>query len=170
LALRFPAPGALNDGRLSPRLATVSPSLDEIAHVAGLAELASLIEAHRAAGERFADACQAEDEMSDAYRKAHGEATAPCLLGDAVNLHLDREECVAFIEERFDAQRKHLEKLARIAPRLPLRRPLLLTLKKPRTSHFWTALLSKRKHVAKPLAGRLQSGNGAPRAMPTMGL
>jgi hypothetical protein len=81
-------------------------------------ELASLIEAHRAAGERFGNACQAEDELSDAYRKAHAEAIAPCLLGDAVSLYLGREECVDFIAERFDAQRKQLEKLARVAPEI----------------------------------------------------
>jgi hypothetical protein len=81
-------------------------------------ELAALIAAHRAAGERFGNACQAEDEISDDYRKAHGEATAPCLLGDAVSLRLDREECIDFIAERFDAQRKHLERLARVAPEI----------------------------------------------------
>jgi hypothetical protein len=79
-------------------------------------ELERLIEAHRATGERFGNACQNEDELGDAYRRAYGDATAPCFLGDAVSLRLDRDDCIAVIAERFDTQRKHLEKLALVAP------------------------------------------------------
>lgn len=115
--------------------------------------------AHRASGERFGDACQNEDELSSAYRDTYEEATAPCLLGDVISLRSDRDDCVAVIAQRFDAQRKQLEKLARVAPEIAAQAVAALDAKEVENVALLVPL-NKRRRVAKRLAGRPQGVNG----------